>query len=83
MIGHSVILSQNPLLSIPQFEISARVLRTGRIEGIDAAHRYCPFRVDMVESEAHMLLVCPIYNEGRSRVFGIIDANYHEFSSSI
>ena len=44
---------------------------------------YCPFCEDMVEleTEAHMLLVCPIYNEGRSRIFGIIDANYHEFSS--
>ena len=56
---------------VTKFRLSNHRLRieTGRVENISAEHRYCPFCKSAVETEAHMLLSCPIYKESRLVLF--------------
>ncbi len=68
---------------VTKFRLSDHKLRieTGRVENINAEHRYCPFCLDKVETEAHMLLACPIYEETRSLTFSTLERDNAEFTS--
>ena len=49
---------------VSKFRLSnhALVIETGRHNGIPKESRYCPFCQNLVENEAHFLLVCPTYS---------------------
>jgi hypothetical protein len=44
-------------------------LETGRYEGLPVESRICPICNNDVESELHVLIECPLYNEIRSQLF--------------
>ena len=58
-------------------------IETGRYENprIDASERYCNVcRTNTVEDEIHFLLICPVYNLERQKLFSIITSIYSDFN---
>ena len=49
-------------------------LETGRYEGLPVNDRICPVCNNDVESELHVILECPLYNDVRLRLFEQIAA---------
>ena len=53
-------------------------IETGRYEGLKLDARLCPF-CDNVESESHVLLHCPVYNDLKEPLFWSAVSNNREF----
>ena len=40
-------------------------LETGRYEKLPVSERFCPFCLDCIEDECHVILECPVYSDMR------------------
>ena len=54
-------------------------LETGRYEGLPVEERICFVCKNCVESELHVLIECPLYNEIRSLLFSKLQMHYRNF----
>ena len=56
-------------------------LETGRYERLSPEQRTCFFCTDYIESEEHVLLSCPVYDDLRLTVESVIKSGYAEYDS--
>ena len=56
-------------------------IETGRYEGLRLGERRCFQCTNMVESEEHALLHCPLYSDIRERLFQAIRSHEVNFDS--
>ena len=57
-------------------------LETGRYEGLPVERRTCFICPDSVESEQHVLLTCPLYDDFREDMFLAARQYYADFDDS-
>ena len=56
-------------------------LETGRYERLSPEQRTCFYCTDCIESEEHVLLTCPVYDDLRLTVESVIKSGYAEYDS--
>ena len=54
-------------------------LETGRYENLPEKRRTCPFCPNIIESEQHVLISCPVYDDIRDDLFNAAESAYPDF----
>ena len=75
------ILPKSHRSALAQFRSGTAPIRleTGRYEGLPVEERICFVCKNCVESELHVLIECPLYNEIRSLLFSKLQMHYRNF----
>ena len=72
--------SHRSVLAQLRFGILPLTIETGRFRNIPAEERYCPFCVNTVEDESHLLFNCCLYDDLRTSWLEYVWNDYPNFS---